>query len=103
MAQVRFLAAGAKDRADALFLAGDIGQRIFRLPFSWARLELDIRGRSHCLKVNYRTSHQIRTAADRLLPSSITDMDGVEEGRRGGLTTDRSCVTARTWPIAQGA
>ena len=26
----------------AVFLAGDIGQRIFRLPFSWAKLGLDI-------------------------------------------------------------
>lgn len=86
VAQVRFLAAVGEGRGDALFLAGDIGQRIFHLPFSWARLGLDIRGRSHCLKVNYRTSHQIRTAADRLLPSAITDMDGVEEGRRGTVS-----------------
>jgi superfamily I DNA/RNA helicase len=67
-------------------LAGDIGQRIFRLPFSWTRLGLDIRGRSHSLKVNYRTSHQIRLSADKLLPPSITDMDGVEEGRRGTVS-----------------
>lgn len=88
VAQVRFLAAigGGSGSGDALFLAGDIGQRIFHLPFSWARLGLDLRGRSHCLKVNYRTSHQIRVAADRLLPTSITDMDGVEEGRRGTVS-----------------
>jgi hypothetical protein len=59
VAQVRFLARLAKVRPDGLFLAGDIGQRIFHLPFSWARLGLDVRGRSHSLKVNYRTSHQI--------------------------------------------
>ncbi len=82
VAQIRFLAGVAGGRGDALFLAGDIGQRIFHLPFSWAKLGLDIRGRSHALKVNYRTSHQIRAAADRLLPASITDLDGVEEGRR---------------------
>lgn len=86
VAQVRFLAEAAGEKADALFLAGDIGQRIFRLPFSWAKLGLDIRGRSHTLKVNYRTSHQIRAMADRLLPPSITDMDGVEEGRRGTVS-----------------
>lgn len=81
--QIRFLAAVGGGRREALFLAGDIGQRIFHLPFSWAKLGLDIRARSHALKVNYRTSHQIRLAADRLLPASITDLDGVEEGRRG--------------------
>jgi hypothetical protein len=86
VAQVRFLAQVSKVRPDALFLAGDIGHRIFHLPFSWARLGLDIRGRSHCLKVNYRTSHQIRSAADRLLPPTIVDMDGVEEGRRGTVS-----------------
>ena len=86
VAQVRFLAAAGLGRPDALFLAGDIGQRIFRLPFSWAKLGLDVRGRSHSLKVNYRTSHQIRAMADRLLPPAITDMDGIEEGRRGTVS-----------------
>lgn len=86
VAQVRFLAEIGRRRGDALFLAGDLGQRIFHLPFSWARLGLDIRGRSHCLKVNYRTSHQIRIAADRLLPATIADMDGIEEGRRGTVS-----------------
>ena len=86
VAQVRFLAEVGRDRAEALFLAGDIGQRIFRLPFSWAKLGLDVRGRSHSLKVNYRTSHQIRAMADRLLPPAIMDLDGVEEGRRGTVS-----------------
>lgn len=86
VAQVRFLSAVGRGRGDALFLAGDIGQRIFHLPFSWARLGLDVRGRSHCLKVNYRTSHQIRAAADRLLPAAISDLDGIEEGRRGTVS-----------------
>lgn len=86
VAQARFLAAAGSARPDALFFAGDIGQRIFHLPFSWARLGLDIRGRSHRLKVNYRTSHQIRSAADRLLPSVIVDADGEEETRRGTVS-----------------
>lgn len=86
VAQARFLAAATAGCADALFLAGDIGQRIFHLPFSWVRLGLDVRGRSHRLKVNYRTSHQIRSAADRLLPSVIVDVDGAEEARRGTVS-----------------
>lgn len=36
--------------------------------------------------MNYRTSHQIRCLADKLLPPSITDMDGVEEGRGGTVS-----------------
>lgn len=86
VAQARFLAAAGQGGPEALFFAGDLGQRIFHLPFSWARLGLDIRGRSQTLKVCYRTSHQIRTAADRLLPGAISDLDGIEEGRRGTVS-----------------
>ena len=45
-----------------MLLSGDVGQRIFQHPFSWASLGLDVRGRSHTLKVGYRTSQQIRRA-----------------------------------------
>lgn len=86
VAQVRFLAAAGGGRPDALFLTGDLGQRIFHLPFSWAKLGLDIRGRSQVLKVCYRTSHQIRSLADRLLNSTIIDQDGVGESRRGTVS-----------------
>jgi len=65
--QLRFLAALGADRPNALFFAGDLGQRIFQQPFSWKALGVDIRGRSRTLRVNYRTSHQIRTQADRLV------------------------------------
>jgi hypothetical protein len=82
VAELRFLAALAAGGAE-LFFAGDIGQRIFRQPFSWLALGVDIRGRSRVLKVNYRTSHQIRSHADRLLPGVVADGDGTEENRHG--------------------
>lgn len=41
-----------------------------------------MRGRSFSLRINYRTSHQIRAHADRLLPQSIADVDGITESRR---------------------
>jgi superfamily I DNA/RNA helicase len=81
--EFRFLAALGGTRADGLYFTGDLGQRIFRQPFSWKALGVDIRGRSHTLRINYRTSHQIRSQADRLLPSSVADVDGIEESRRG--------------------
>jgi hypothetical protein len=68
---------------DALFLAGDMGQRIFQHPYSWASLGVDVRGRSHTLKVCYRTSQQIRWAADHLLPAILREVDGIEDERRG--------------------
>jgi hypothetical protein len=44
-------------------------------------LGVDIRGRSYTLRVNYRTSHQIRTQADRLLSPVMTDTDDNREDR----------------------
>jgi UvrD-like helicase family protein len=82
-AELRFFAALAPGTADGLFLSGDVGQRIFQHPFSWASLGVDVRGRSHTLKVCYRTSQQIRRAADRLLPAVLRDTDGLEDERRG--------------------
>ncbi len=86
VAELRFLAALGGDRPNALFFAGDLGQRIFRAPFSWRALGVDVRGRSQTLRVNYRTSHQIRRAADRLLPAEIADVDGVAETRKGTVS-----------------
>ena len=79
--ELRFLAAIAGEGPDALFFAGDIGQRIFQQPFSWKALGIDVRGRSRILNVNYRTSHQIRRAAGGLLPKSVRNVDGVVEDR----------------------
>lgn len=84
--ELRMLAAITPSSPDALFFAGDLGQRIFQEPFSWLALGVDIRGRSSTLKVNYRTSHQIREAADRLLPSLVQDVDGVGQDRRGTVS-----------------
>jgi superfamily I DNA/RNA helicase/mRNA-degrading endonuclease RelE of RelBE toxin-antitoxin system len=83
---LRFLAAVGGDRPNALFFAGDLGQRIFQQPFSWLALGIDVRGRARSLRVNYRTSHQIRTQADRLLGAEVTDVDGNAEERAGTVS-----------------
>ncbi len=88
--QLRFFAALAGGHQDALFFAGDQGQRIFQLPFSWKSLGVDVRGRSHSLRVNYRTSHQIRGMADRLLDAELADVDGVAESRKGTVSVFNS-------------
>jgi mRNA-degrading endonuclease RelE of RelBE toxin-antitoxin system len=81
IAHLKFFAALGGSRPNALFFAGDLGQRIFQQPFSWKALGVDIRGRSRTLRVNYRTSHQIRMHADRLLGPVVTDVDGNSEDR----------------------
>lgn len=86
VAQLRFLAALGADRPNSLFFAGDLGQRIFQTPFSWKSLGVDIRGRSQTLRINYRTSHQIRKQADRLLGPEVADVDGNVDDRRGTVS-----------------
>lgn len=84
--QLRFLSALGAQQRNGLFFAGDLGQRIFQLPFSWKSLGVDVRGRSRTLHVNYRTSHQIRMQADRLLGPEVSDVDGNTEDRRGAVS-----------------
>ena len=86
VAQLRFLAAMGAGRPNVLFFAGDLGQRIFQQPFSWQALGVDIRGRSRTLKINYRTSHQIRKRSDLLLGTEISDIDGNTEERSGTIS-----------------
>ncbi|MCR1767700.1 UvrD-helicase domain-containing protein [Burkholderia glumae] len=84
--QLRFLASIASDRSNGLFFSGDLGQRIFQQPFSWKSLGVDVRGRARTLTINYRTSHQIRSQADRLLGPEVSDVDGNLESRKGTIS-----------------
>jgi len=94
ISQLRMLAAmsgvapdgSGQVRANSLFFAGDLGQRIFQQPFSWKALGVDVRGRSRTLHINYRTSHQIRQQADRLLGPEVSDLDGNTESRKGTVS-----------------
>lgn len=81
--ELHLLAAIAGERPNGLFFAGDIGQRIFRSAFPWKSAGVDVQGRSRSLKVNYRTSHQIRARSDLLLPPRLLEADGGEERRLG--------------------
>ncbi len=83
--ELRFLAALAtKDGVPPnLMLLGDAGQRIYPGGFSLRALGIDVRGRSRVLRINYRTTDQIRRAADRILESSCDDLDEGAERRDG--------------------
>jgi superfamily I DNA/RNA helicase len=45
-----------------------------------------VRGRSTALRINYRTSHQIRMQADRLLGPTVSDVDGNTDERKGTVS-----------------
>lgn len=84
--ELKLVAAMAGARPNGLFFAGDIGQRIFRAAFPWSAVGVEVRGRSRSLKVNYRTSQQIRAKSDLLLPPRLVEADGNED-RRTGITS----------------
>ena len=86
IAQLRFLAALGAGSGNSLFFTGDLGQRIFQQPFSWKALGVDVRGRATTLRINYRTSHQIRMKADRLLGPEMADVDGIVEQRKSTIS-----------------
>jgi superfamily I DNA/RNA helicase/mRNA-degrading endonuclease RelE of RelBE toxin-antitoxin system len=80
-AEMRFLRAAVKPGPDDLFLCGDSGQRIYKPACSWLSLGIDIRGRSTNLKLNYRTTEQIRRFADRIVASELQGGTGESEAR----------------------
>ena len=82
-AELRFAKALCAANAGQLLLAGDTGQRIYPGGFTLNSLGIDVRGRSHTLRINYRTTEQIRRLADRVLGEAADDMDGERESRRG--------------------
>ncbi|MDR9392282.1 MAG: 3'-5' exonuclease [Trueperaceae bacterium] len=81
-AELRLLRALAPAGPDDLFVTGDPGQRIYAGASSLLAAGIDVRGRSHVLRVNYRTSEQIRRYAERLLPDVHAEPDGDERRPR---------------------
>ncbi|MBW4420717.1 MAG: UvrD-helicase domain-containing protein [Myxacorys californica WJT36-NPBG1] len=79
--ELKFLAALAGKRLGSLMLVGDGGQRIYQGRLSLKSLGINVQGRSHVLKINYRTTEQIRQFADQLLDGEQDDLDGGTEQR----------------------
>jgi hypothetical protein len=75
-AELRLLRALVAPNKNDVFLCGDSGQRIYKSRTSLLSCGLDIRGRSTQLKINYRTTQQIRRFADSLFSPSEEDADG---------------------------
>ena len=80
-AEIRFLWALAQREPGNFMVVGDAGQRIYPGGFSLRSLGIEVRGRSHILRINYRTTEQIRRSADALLGNEADDMDSGTERR----------------------
>jgi len=67
-----------------MFLVGDAHQRIYRHRAALSKVGIDIRGRGQRLRINYRTTDEIRRwAAAQLANCSIDDLDGQSDTLMG--------------------
>lgn len=87
--ELRFIRALTREGANDIFLVGDPFQRIYvgrRINFS--SVGLNVRGkRSMKLKVNYRTTEEIKRMAVSVLKGlSYDDLDGGEENNKGYIS-----------------
>lgn len=83
--EMKLIRALTKAGGDDLFLAGDGAQSIYRNRFTWLSLGIDIRGRSSRLKVNYRTTEEIRRAADSLVDGAM-EIGEATRAARGSIS-----------------
>jgi superfamily I DNA/RNA helicase len=76
--------------ADSIFIVGDAHQRIYARKASMAACGINVRGRSHRLKLNYRTTHEIRAWAVSVLEGiSVDDLDEGTDTLQGYISLVR--------------
>lgn len=72
-----------KPQVNDLFIVGDGHQRIYRRKAVLSRCGIDVIGRSRKLKINYRTTEEIRTFATSVLEGvSVDDLDAGQDGTK---------------------
>ncbi len=73
-----------KDTGNDIFIVGDPHQRIYGRKVVLSRCGIDIRGRSHKLRLNYRTTDETRQWATRVLAGvTVDDLDGDQDDLKG--------------------
>lgn len=77
-AQWRLLRAAVATGPNDLFIVGDTHQRIYDNRVSLSKLGIEVRGRSHRLRINYRTTQEILAWAVALLTGET--FDDLDEG-----------------------
>jgi superfamily I DNA/RNA helicase len=80
----RLIRALVAKEANDLFVVGDAHQRIYGRSVSLSRCGISIQGRSSLLRINYRTTEQIRAWAMYILEGvDADDLDGQRDDARG--------------------
>ena len=70
-----------------MFIVGDAHQRIYRNQIHLSQCGIETRGRSHTLRINYRTTEQIRRWSFQLFSNvSIDDLDDNEDNSKGYIS-----------------
>jgi hypothetical protein len=83
-AAFELIRAAVEPAANDLFVVGDAHQRIYRHKVVLSRVGIQVRGRSASLKVNYRTTDEIRKwACAQLEDCDVDDLDGNLDTLRG--------------------
>lgn len=82
---IRLLRAMVPERENDLFLVGDAHQRIYPRKASMAACGVNVRGRrSNILRINYRTTEEIRRwAVSVMTGQTVDDMDESKENSKG--------------------
>lgn len=86
--ELRFIRALVKKKPDDLLLVGDPMQEVYRKKINFTKCGVEIRGkRSRRLKINYRTTEEIkRLAVSVIKDCRYEDFNGEEESRSGYLS-----------------
>jgi len=83
-AAFELIRAAVEPAENDLFIVGDAHQRIYRHKVVMSRAGIEVRGRSRSLKVNYRTTDEIRQwACAQLEGCAVDDLDGNSDSLRG--------------------
>jgi superfamily I DNA/RNA helicase len=101
----RLLRAIVPEGANDLFIVGDAHQRIYRYRVTLSQCGINIRGRSQKLRINYRTTDEIRRFAVALLEGrQIDDLDGGVDDQKGYMSLThglRPCVSVFATPAEE--
>jgi superfamily I DNA/RNA helicase len=102
--ELKLVRALAPPGPNDLFLAGDAHQRLFAAPIRLSQAGIDIRGRGKTLKINYRTTHEIRDYAVRLFGGQRRDdLDGGSESLKGYASVLSGPKPVESWHDGQEA
>ena len=85
--ELRFIRALTEEKSNDLFLVGDPMQKIYNKRINFSSVGINVRGRSKRLKINYRTTEEIKKKAVHIIKNlSFDDFDGEEEKKNGYIS-----------------